>query len=153
MGQRIFALLIGINQYQSENVGNLQGCVRDAESMRDVLLEHSPNAQISLLTDGSATRMEILKAFKQHLFENPLITKTDAIIVYFAGKGQRLPGPAGTPGRDVDILLPQDYSDETHGISDSTLHTLLCDLAKEKGPNIVCFLMLYSGYFRSHRSA
>ncbi|KAJ7486657.1 hypothetical protein FB451DRAFT_1553916 [Mycena latifolia] len=164
---RIFALLIGINQYQSEEIGNLQGCVRDAESMRDILLQYSEDAQICLLTDSSATKAGIFRAFKEHLLDNPLITKNDSIVMYFAGRGRRLTTPEGTSGRDldlllvtpddysdegqltapestnardVDVLVPHDYSDDIRGIFDSTLHTLLCELTQKTEANVTAIL-------------
>ncbi|KAJ7103933.1 caspase domain-containing protein [Mycena epipterygia] len=139
MDQRLFALVIGVNQYQSHKVSNLQGCVRDAETMRDMLLRYSKDAQILLLTDALATRAEILISFAQHLTDNPSVTRNDPIVVYFAGKGRRLLAQNAL-GRDVDMLLPHDCGDEISGISDSTLNDLLCDLAKKKGENITLIL-------------
>ncbi|KAJ7763895.1 hypothetical protein B0H14DRAFT_2633684 [Mycena olivaceomarginata] len=104
MAQKIFAIVIGIDQYKSKEISNLQGCVRDAASMQEMLSHYSPDAQISSITDAEATRAGILQAFEDHLLNNPCLKRNDVIVVYFAGKGRRLPAPEGASGRDVDIL-------------------------------------------------
>ncbi|KAJ6541003.1 caspase domain-containing protein [Mycena vulgaris] len=136
MIHRLFALVVGINQYRSDSVRNLQGCVKDAESVRDVLLEYSKDAKVCLLSDATATQEEIIKAFREHLIDNPEIIRDDPIFIYFACKGRRLAESVGSPARDLDVLVPYDYSEEVPGISDITIHALLCDLAQKKGANI-----------------
>ncbi|KAJ7500006.1 caspase domain-containing protein [Mycena latifolia] len=140
MSQRLFALIVGINQYRCDAVSNLQGCVKDAESVRDMLLQYSKDAQVCLLSDTSATQAEIIKMFNEHLINNSRIIRNDPIVVYFACKGRRLAASPGAPGRDLDVLLPFDYGDEVSGISDVTIHALLCDLARKKGENITFIL-------------
>lgn len=102
-----------------------------------MLLQYSKDAEIFLLADASATRAEIVRAFRQHLIDNPRIKRNDPVVVYFAGKGRRLTAPENAPDRDVDILIPHDYGEEVPGISDSTINGLLCDLAQKIGTNIV----------------
>jgi hypothetical protein len=101
-----------------------------------IQLSHG-TAQIRYLVDEDATQAGILQAFDTHLTNNTLIQRGDPIVVYFAGHGRRLEGAAYGIDRDVDILLPHDCDGSTLGISDFTMHTLLCDLAQEKGSNIV----------------
>ncbi|KAJ7801528.1 caspase domain-containing protein [Mycena olivaceomarginata] len=140
MAQQIFAIVIGIDQYKSKEISNLQGCVRDAASMQEMLSHYSPDAQISSITDAEATRAGILQAFEDHLLNNPCLKRNHAIVVYFAGKGRRLPAPEGASGRDVDILVPYDYGENVPGISDTMIHSLLSDLAQNKGTNITFIL-------------
>ncbi|KAJ7500002.1 caspase domain-containing protein [Mycena latifolia] len=140
MSQRLFAFIVGINQYRSDAVSNLQGCVKDAESVRDVLLQRSKDAQVCLLSDTSATQADIIKMFNEHLIDNPRIIRNDPIVVYFACKGLRLMAPPGALGRDLDVLLPYDFCAGVSGISDITIHALLCQLAQKKGENITFIL-------------
>ncbi|KAJ6622368.1 caspase domain-containing protein [Mycena sp. CBHHK59/15] len=158
MDRPLFALVVGINEYQSESISNLQGCVRDAEAFREALLQYSTDAQICFLTEASATRAEIIRAFEQHLIANPSIAENDPVVVYFACKGRRRTSPEdGFLGRDVDMLIPHDCCEGIAGISDITLDTLLCELAQKKGANITlildtCFdFMIPRGKIR-HRS-
>ena len=102
--------------------------------MRNALLQHSNDAEICLLTNADATRESIINSFRIHLIHNPRIVKNDPIVVYFAGNGTQLEAPAG---RNLSLLIPHDFSPEVVGISDVTIHALLCELAGEKGTNIV----------------
>ncbi|KAJ7794699.1 caspase domain-containing protein [Mycena olivaceomarginata] len=153
MAQQIFAIVVGIDQYKSKEISNLQGCVRDAASMQEMLSHYSPDAQISSITDAEATRAGILQAFEDHLLNNPCLKRNDAIVVYFAGKGRRLPAPDGASGRDMDILVPYDYGENVPGISDIMIHSLLSDLAQNKGTNITFILDASFSFYPSHVSA
>jgi hypothetical protein len=114
--------------------------------MHAVLSQHSGNAQIRLIKDGAATHAGILQAFEDHLLNNASIKRDDAIVVYFAGKGRRLPIPQGASGRDVDVLVPYDYGETVLGIADSTIHSLLSDLAQNKGANIVRYISAWQAF-------
>ncbi|KAJ7167145.1 hypothetical protein C8R43DRAFT_167453 [Mycena crocata] len=138
MSKRLFALVIGVNQYQSNEIINPEGCVRDAQAIQDALLEHSKDAEIISLIDAAATRAEILRAFKEQLINNSNIMRDDPIVVYFACKGCRLDTPDGAPF--LDVLLPHDHCNEVPGISESSVHALLCELSQKKGANITLIL-------------
>ncbi|KAJ6556041.1 caspase domain-containing protein [Mycena capillaripes] len=140
MALQIFALVIGIDQYRSKGISDLQGCGSDAGSMHEVLSQYSKDAQIWVVKDAEATREGILRAFENHLLHNPSIKRNDAIVVYFAGKGRRLSASQGASGRDVDLLVPYDYGENVPGISDSAIHSLLSELAQNKGTNITLIL-------------
>ncbi|KAJ7167147.1 hypothetical protein C8R43DRAFT_877667, partial [Mycena crocata] len=143
MGKPIFGLIIGINQYRSDEITSLKGCVWDAPSMQDVLLEHSKDAEIVSLIDAAATRAAILTAFRDNLINNPRIMRDDPIVVYFACKGRRLNFPDDFSRKVLDVLLPHDHSSETPGISGSAVHALLCDLSQKKGENIVSVFLRF----------
>lgn len=81
-----YALLIGVG-------ADLPVTVKDATALRDVLLDSSrsayPPEQVKLLTESSATRQEILKAFDQiiaQVNQNPDAT----VIIYYSGHGGRI---------------------------------------------------------------
>ncbi|KAJ7035116.1 hypothetical protein C8F04DRAFT_1233783 [Mycena alexandri] len=134
----IFALVIGINKYRSDTIMDVCGCVEDAQSVGDMLLQLSGGtAQIRFLVDEAATQAGITSAFETHLTNNDRIRREDPILVYFAGQGRRL--EFGFE-RQVDILLPHDCDETNLGISDFALHTLLCNLAQRKGSNIMLIL-------------
>ncbi|KAJ7110789.1 caspase domain-containing protein [Mycena crocata] len=135
MARTIFALIVGIDKYRSPAIDNLRGCVQDAETMRSVLMESQTD--ICLLTDARATRSAILRAFNTHLLKNSRIKRNDFMVVYFAGKGHATPGPQE---RELNVLLPHDFSDDIPGILDTTIHMLLCKIFHKKGPNILLIL-------------
>ncbi|KAJ7481035.1 caspase domain-containing protein [Mycena galericulata] len=145
-----FAFIIGIDQYLSNAIPNLRGCVNDAQTMRNFLTNrfHIPEAQIAFLANEDATRKAILEKFQTHLIDNPSIEKDDTIILYYAGHGSRTKGPDSWPSVDgkIETLVPHDergktsQGDAIHGIPDRTINILLSQLATAKGNNITVIL-------------
>ncbi|KIM23671.1 hypothetical protein M408DRAFT_77145, partial [Serendipita vermifera MAFF 305830] len=146
---KLFALLIGIDEYaESETKGfkNLNGAVADAQAVKNYL-EHSlavPDSQIKTLYNSQATRKEIIQAIKDLGSKENGIDDGNPILIYFAGHGgeQKKPEKWKINGSVVQILVPHDYGKSgnqfsVQGIPDITLNTLLEQLAKEKGDNIV----------------
>ncbi|MBD2533000.1 caspase family protein [Nostoc flagelliforme FACHB-838] len=81
-----YALLIGIG-------ADLPVTVKDATAIRDVLINHEcaayPTRQVTLLTEASATRQNILAAFEQiitQVNQNPDAT----VVIYYSGHGGRI---------------------------------------------------------------
>ncbi|KAF7339067.1 hypothetical protein MVEN_01983100 [Mycena venus] len=122
---RVFALIIGIDQYQV--YGHLNGCVNDANAFKNFLTGtlHVPKEHIEFITNESATRFNIISAFKKHLIENSAIRAygdnegEDTIIIFYAGHGSRVKAP-----------------DNSHSPDDYTVHNLLQQLAAAKGNNL-----------------
>ncbi|KAI0368345.1 hypothetical protein BV20DRAFT_470720 [Pilatotrama ljubarskyi] len=151
MTAQVFALLIGINRYQSEDIWNLRSATLDARAVERWLVHdlQVPGGHICTLLDSQATKRTIEDKFMSHLVNNPLIEPGDALIVYFAGHGSSIRAPPGwfDQGRgDVPVLCPYDY-DIKHrtrhvnaGISDRSLHAMLQDLAQVKGDNVTLIL-------------
>lgn len=141
---------IGIDDYKSGNVWNLESCVDDAQCIRRWLTHdlHVPRGQVCLLANGQATKRSIEDNFMAHLVNNPEIDRDDAILIYFAGHGSSLPSPRGwySDGmKDVEVLCPYDHDSKSAegrvaGISDRSFHAMLKDLAQAKGNNITVVL-------------
>ena len=79
---RQFLVIIGINAY--EEWTPLWGPVRDAEELRDVLIERYHIDEVLELYDAEATRADILELF-QDLVEE--LKSDDSLIIYYAGHG------------------------------------------------------------------
>ncbi|NMG09307.1 caspase family protein [Brasilonema sp. UFV-L1] len=81
-----YALLIGVG-------ADLGITVKDATALRDVLVNPNqaayPPNQVNLLTETSATRQEILKAFDQ-LIEQVNQNPDATVIIYYSGHGGRI---------------------------------------------------------------
>ncbi|KAJ7029409.1 caspase domain-containing protein [Mycena alexandri] len=146
----VFAFIIGIDEYSSNTIPNLKGCVNDAQTMKAYLTHQFciPDSQIAFLTNKDATRRAILQKFRTHLIDNSAIQKDDSIIIYYAGHGSGAPAPDSWPsthGR-VKTFVPHDEREKTlkgevtHGIPDRTLNLLLEALASAKGNNITVIL-------------
>jgi len=97
-----YSLVIGINAYQKASP--LDCARKDAETFAMTLEEKFafPGANITLLTDGEATREMILGAFMEYTKEH--IDQDDRIIVFFAGHGYTRTGFRG----EVGYLIPVD---------------------------------------------
>ena len=137
---RIFALLIGIDNYAHETIQSLKGAVADAQSVKKLLHEKfgTPNDRIILLKDSSAKSADITNALKS-LAVNPDIQACDPIIIFFAGHGTRLcvPEQWSAGSRCIQALLPYDAFVGADPIADRTFGNLVEDIASAKENNIV----------------
>jgi hypothetical protein len=82
-----FALVVGIDKYE---VSPLLGCVKDAERVRDALINYSgfPQENIEMLTDEAATYKGILQAIVRHYQK---AQPGDLFVFYFSGHGTLFP--------------------------------------------------------------
>lgn len=85
MAQKIYALLVGINDYAPE-VGKLSGCTNDVDHFHDYLTGSFKNCDAVVLKDSEATRDNIIKNFRSHLGK----AKADDVAVFqYCGHGAR----------------------------------------------------------------
>ncbi len=98
------ALVIGINKYKSASPLNY--ALNDAESVKDILVSKfnfKPN-NIKFLTDGKATKENIMSAFLS--YANKQTNADDKILFFFAGHGHTITGKRG----EVGYLIPYNGS-------------------------------------------
>jgi Caspase domain len=144
----LFALLIGINQYISDKLEDLEGAEPDAQAIK-AYLETSlgvPTSQIKTLFNEKATREAIIVGLRD-LKQDPRINRGDPILIYYAGHGSAAEAPAGweTEDNEIQLLISHDALCESGGktvagIPDRTIGVLLEQIAQEKDDNIVCLL-------------
>ncbi|KAH9923558.1 caspase domain-containing protein [Fomitopsis serialis] len=144
---RLFALVIAIDQYQDVRINDLHGCTHDGTDfvrfLRDTL--RVPPSRIVQLIDAEATRANILDAFRDQLINNRDIKHGDAMVIFYAGHGDRRAAPPAWAAEDnmVETICPHDEGipDEQGqtiiGIPDRTFDGLMRCLAHEKGDNIL----------------
>jgi hypothetical protein len=141
----LYALIIGINNYDGLKQHQLRGAVPDADAVEDYLKNELkvPSDHIRSLRDGQASRSEIIGAFKG-LQHDQRINEGDPILIYYAGHGTEVAAPEGweTGGRGkIEALVPQDYNNvqgqEVHVIPDRTIGAYLDRIAEKHGDNIV----------------
>lgn len=142
----LWAVLIGIDEYQAAGYKSLEGAVADANDMEDYLYKelYVPKDHINVLRNSQATRKGIISAIEA-LNVNPDIKVQDPILIYFAGHGCALDRPEDWTIGDSHIqgIVPHDMN--TAGpdgkpipaIPDYTISALLGRLASVKGDNIV----------------
>ncbi|KAF8993487.1 caspase domain-containing protein [Cyathus striatus] len=152
---RLFALIIGVNDYKYPSVRKLRGAVPDANHVEEYLLKtlEVPSSQITNLRDNEATRARIIQAIDD-LAKDKRIEMGDPILIYYAGHGASAPAPPSweAGGPEVQMLVPYDFhaidskGHKVNGVPDRTLGVLLTRLAKVKGDNIsVIFDCCHSG--------
>ncbi|KAI0315701.1 hypothetical protein OF83DRAFT_331578 [Amylostereum chailletii] len=150
MASRVFALVIGIDQYKSSQIWNLYSCVDDALNIKRWLVDglHVPRDHVRVLLDDKASKRSIEDAFMSHLVSNPAIEPGDAIILYFAGHGSSVIAPddwCNSHPRHVDMLCTYDHDTRgkegrVSGITDWSMHAMLGELSEVKGDNITLIL-------------
>lgn len=152
MSHRVFALIVGIDQYKSGSIWNLESATSDAKAMRHWLSHHLdvPRSQIRTLLDSEATKSNIEEAFTSHLINNPAIEHGDVILIYWAGHGTSIHAPKSWSSSSsavgygqVEMLVTYDHdtkspsgSGRISGISDRSMFTMMQALSKAKGDNI-----------------
>ncbi|KAI0066044.1 hypothetical protein BV25DRAFT_1490016 [Artomyces pyxidatus] len=150
MAARVFALIIGIDQYKSGQIWNLTSCVDDALNVKRWLMDdlHVPRDQICVLLDEKASKRAIEDKFISHLVSNSAIESGDAMIVYFAGHGSSQSAPDGWCNNNslhVEMICPYDHTTRVKegrvaGITDWSIHAMLAELSEAKGDNITLIL-------------
>ena len=105
-----WAAVIGIDAYQAWP--RLQYAVKDAQSVRDVLIQkyHFKPENVFALFDKDATREKILSLLGDKLADPSLVKREDRVFVFFAGHGATRKLPSG---RDLGYIIPVDA-----GVSD-----------------------------------
>lgn len=142
--RRVFALVIGIDEYKSRDVPPLRGCKNDGEDFVRLLVNDLfiPEDRIKKLFNEDAERSSIINGFWNHLVWNPDIRKGDVVLFYFSGHGASATAPEGWAAerKQIEILCPYDYDPKNgvYGIPDYTLDALMQSLKDNKGDNIVC---------------
>jgi pimeloyl-ACP methyl ester carboxylesterase len=94
MTKRLYALLVGIDQYPSP-VSSLQGCINDVGDMETYLRGRTAGGEFQLhlrtLRDSEAKRQALIDAFRQHLYQ---AGPDDVALFYYSGHGSQEPAPA-----------------------------------------------------------
>jgi len=107
---KTLAIVIGVSEYESEELDDLKYSADDAAAIRDALVGYCGVAPENMwfLVDAQATRSAIMRAF----FEVTRRAKqTDTVIIYIAGHGGSIPD-RGDEGDELDhsdeVFLPYD---------------------------------------------
>jgi len=97
-----YAVLIGINNYQSESMNDLGLAVADAESVTDLLTTklHFPKENVRVLLNEEATKDNINNTLFQIA---ELAGPNDRILIYYAGHGETYPLKNGG---ELGYLIP-----------------------------------------------
>ncbi|MDZ4680360.1 MAG: caspase family protein [Saprospiraceae bacterium] len=152
MPKTIYALLVGINDYQAP-VPKLSGCVPDVKAVEAYLrgLPDTP-VEFMILTDKAATKNKIVSGFRDHLSK----AKTDDVaFFYFSGHGTQEDADEvfwrSEPSHCLQALVCYDGIVEKNGqqafnlLADKELRYLLHELSKNSAHILTVFDCCHSG--------
>lgn len=129
-----WALLIGINEYKSEQIRSLQGCVADVKNMRDILVHRFgfPESNIKMILNQQATTKNINKTLQSHLLKNNSINQKDVVLLYYAGHGsQQVDENNDEPDGMDETIVPYDARAGGAEITDDEVGSWLQELRKK----------------------
>ncbi|MEI6064631.1 MAG: caspase family protein, partial [Pseudanabaena sp. ELA748] len=144
--ENIYALLVGINQYEpTSKVNPLRGCVNDVQTMKAYLEERISkeiNCEIKTLINEQATYDAIVDGFRNHLSKAK--SDRDTILFCYSGHGSQEPAPEAfwhlEPDRKNETLVCFDSrTPKGKDLADKELAYLIGELAKQN-PHIVVIL-------------
>lgn len=148
-----FALLVGINDYQSKEITKLRGAVNDVVGMKELLVSRyrfPDNAEhIRVLTDRSATKENILGLFDSFLIKNAekYRDKSPIIIFHYSGHGSRVEDFGGDEpdGKDETIVPADSGVNGKVDIIDDEIEERVRRLAELTDNALYVFDSCYSG--------
>jgi len=108
---RVFALCIGINDYLFQGMAPLRWAEKDAKDL-SALLETKFGFETETLVGSKATRSSILEAMERY---SESLGPNDALIVFFAGHGQKV---EGLDESRSGFLVPHDAQLSLDDVSD-----------------------------------
>lgn len=144
--QNKWALLIGIDHYQSSDIPTLQGAVNDVMLMRDVLIGkfNVPEKNIKILKDAEATHDGIVSAIRSHLGQ---AKSDDVVVLHFSGHGSQIKDESRDEIDELDETLVT-YDDRMpghFGITDDEINGLLAELSQKTKNITLIFDSCHSG--------
>jgi hypothetical protein len=127
---RIRAVLVGIDEYERDDVPSLSGCVNDVALVRSLLKQYFqvPNEDLRVLVNGRATKANIMERIAATIAR---AEPGDVIVFYFSGHGSQIRDRNGdelTDGLD-EIICPYDMDwDRGTYVLDDDLDALFATL-------------------------
>lgn len=111
------ALLVGINRYQLPG-NNLRGCLNDIAIIKTILTGLFGYTDIQTLTDGQATKANIVQALK-----SLIASGADQMVFHYSGHGTSFYDQA--TNETDQALCPSDVQDVNTLISDKEMASIL----------------------------
>lgn len=133
MTSQVRALLIGINDYPAP-VRSLGGCVNDVERFHGWLKSNvGPRLAAEVLTNGDATRANVLKLFREHLGR---AEPGDVVLVHYCGHGAQSASATEfrefyPDGLDEGLVLADSRVGDGRDLADKELALLIDGLARK----------------------
>ena len=144
MGQILYALLVGINEYPPP-VPRLSGCVNDVNALSTFLQNRIANdnfqVQLRTLIDQAATREGIITEFREHLGQ---ATPNDLVLFSYSGHGSQEKAPPEfypmePDGMNETLVCWDSRLDSGRDLADKELAKLIAEVAGNR-PQITVIL-------------
>ena len=142
MAQSVYALLVGINDYEGR-VNQLDGCIEDVVGFEAFLQGHVPSEQLRVqqLLDREATRQGIIEGFRKHLGQ---AGPGDVAIYYFSGHGSTEPVEEQfwhlePTGQNQTMVCFDSRKIGVPDLADKEINDLIGEVA-ERGPHVLAIL-------------
>jgi hypothetical protein len=107
-GERRLALIVGVGEYKSARIRDLQGPANDARQVYDLLTGARgqgygfPKENVCLLVDEQATTKRVKEAFFRVLVEGAREGEDDVAVFYYAGHGSQTKDLNGDESDECD---------------------------------------------------
>jgi len=142
MATRVYALLVGINDYPSE-VGKLAGCLNDVDHFHAYLSGNfdKANLAVEVLKGSDATRKNIIRQFRAHLGK---AKEGDVALFQYCGHGARWASATAfrefyPDGKDEGLVCIDSRRPEGYDLADKELAILISEVAKNN-PHVAVIL-------------
>ncbi|MBX2819592.1 MAG: caspase family protein [Rhodothermaceae bacterium] len=144
---KIYALLVGIDDYSQSNAVNLHGAVNDIDFYESFLTEtYKDKIALEKLTNGQATQAEVIRLFREHLGQaKEHKDGQDVALFIFAGHGKRTKSadafkPFFPDGLDEGLVCADSLSPTNeHTLTDKEITLLTLEL-EQNNPHIAFIL-------------
>ena len=143
MAHHIYALLVGINSYDSPGVSTLKGCLNDIDLFANYLKQRAPGDSLKLkvLKEAEATREAVIQGFKTDLGS---AGPGDVVVFYYSGHGSQAATPPELWMMEPDhlnetLVLYDSRNPGVYDLADKEMAGLISELAA-KGPHICVIL-------------
>ena len=148
MAARVYALLVGINDYPPE-VGKLAGCLNDVDHFHAYLSDSFDKADLAVevLKDGEATRGNIIEQFRGHLAK---AREGDVALFQYCGHGARWASAKAfkefyPDGKDEGLVCIDSRRAGGFDLADKELAILISEVAKNNSHVAVMLDCCHSG--------
>lgn len=147
--KKIYALLVGINDYKSESVPNLGGTHKDVADVQNYIESSYAGyeKEVVVLKDSEANRVNLIKHFEHHLAK---AQEGDVALFYYSGHGSW--GQTNEAflkfdpdGRDEGLVCYDSRHGNTYDLADKELAVLLNHVASNNAEVILLIDSCHSG--------
>lgn len=148
MPNRVYALLVGVNEYGPE-IESLDGCLNDVDLFHEYLARHVDAAALSVevLKNTDATRANIVSRFRSHLGQ---ARSGDVALFQFCGHGARCASNAAfrdsfPDGKDEGLVCYDSRRPGGYDLADKELAVLIAEIVRNDAQVAIVFDCCHSG--------